>query len=115
MIKIIGLVLLASSLAACQDRPGPNDVLVPESAGVTVGTPVYRGLSLIGHVVQARAIGNERWVTLQLGSDSLELASLGPLHVRTAGPGAPPRLVAGSDLAPPLFGPGGYISPRASR
>src|SRR5687768_10791539 len=115
MVKIIVVGLLAMSLVACQDRPGPNDVLVRADAGVTVGTPVYRGLSVIGHVVQTRAIGDEQWATLQLDSDSLELASLGPVRIRTTGLGAPPRLVVGSELSTPVFGPGGYIRGRPTK
>ena len=114
MVKIIVVGLLASSLVACHARPGPNDVLVPVDAGVTVGTPVYRGPSVIGRVVRARTIGDERWVTLKPDSDSLELAALGPVRIVTTGLGAPPRLVVGG-LARPVFGPGGYIGARAIR
>ena len=113
MVRIIVLGLLASSLVACQDRPGRNDVLVPVGAGVSVGTPVYQGVSVIGRVVRARTIGDERWVTLKLDSDSLELASLGPVHIRTTGFRTPPALVVGGGVSRPVFGPGGYIGAQA--
>ncbi len=115
MVRIIVVGLLASSLLACQDRPGPNDLLVPVASGVTIDTPVYRGPAITGRVVRTRTIGDERWVTLRLDSDSLELASLGPIHIRTVGRSAPPRLVVGSDLGTPIFGPGGYIGAPASK
>ena len=113
MIRFILVGLLVSTSLACHDRPGANDLRV--TPGVVVGTPLHRGPSVVGRVVRVRTIGEERWATLQLDPDSVSLASLGDIAIKTTRLGGPPELFVVNGSGPPVFGPGGYIGSGAPK
>jgi hypothetical protein len=109
MVTVIRLAAIAGILGACHDRPGPNDLLVPSSAGVAVGTPIYRGTTTIGFVSRARPAGDQLRITFGFAEDSLTPPSLADVRLRSGGLGARPVFDLPAARVVPVFGPGGHF------
>jgi hypothetical protein len=115
MRRVLMIVSLVAAIAACHDRLGPNDRLVPSSARVSVGTPVYRGATVVGHVARVHPLGNQLLLTFQFASDSVAPASLADLQVKTTGLASAHVFVIATPPVVPPFGPGGHIPRAAAR
>src|SRR5688500_18311494 len=77
------LLSLLVAVAACHERLGVNDLLIPSGAKVGVGTPVYRGATVVGHVVRAQPRGDRVQLTFRFEPDSAAPASLADLRLKS--------------------------------
>lgn len=109
MVRVLVVASLIALLGACHDRLGPNDLLVPTTARVLVGTPVYAGFAVVGRVARTRQLGDHVRVTFHFEADSLAPDSLAQLRLRSVGLGEPVSFVIESAAPRPVFGPGGFV------
>jgi hypothetical protein len=109
MRTVLTLLSLLLAVAACHERPGVNDLVIRSVAKVGVGTPVYRGATVVGHVVRARARGDQVQLTFRFEPDSAAPASLTELRIKSTSLGSASAFYIVPPPVIPVFGSGGYI------
>ena len=107
MRRLLTLTLVVPLLLGCGDRLRANEMLVAGNAGVTVGTPVYDGATLIGRVARMRPVGEHYAVSFRFEPDSAAPASISELQLKTRGLAAPPVFIIAPPPVTPAAGPGG--------